>query len=67
LIALSQLARRRGDRTGALAAIARMFALPMPEDGDRRDPWWFYTTAQARNADDLLDAMRAPFRRGSAQ
>ena len=63
LIALSQLARRRGDRGGALAAMARLFALPMPDDGDRRDPWWFYNTAQARNADDLLEGLRAPFRR----
>ena len=63
LIALSQLARRRGDRTGALAAMARVFALPMPEDGDRQDPWWVYKTAQARNADDLLEALRSPFRR----
>jgi tetratricopeptide (TPR) repeat protein len=63
LIALSQLARRRGDRTGALAAMARMFALPSPEDGDRQDPWWTYKTAQARNADDLLETVHAPFRR----
>jgi tetratricopeptide (TPR) repeat protein len=63
LIALSQLARRRGDRTGALAAMARMFALPSPGDGDRQDPWWTYKTAQARNADDLLETVRAPFRR----
>lgn len=63
LIALSQLARRRGDRTGALAAMVRMFALPSPGDGDRQDPWWTYKTAQARNADDLLESVRAPFRR----
>ena len=63
LIALSQLARRRGDRSGALAAMTRVFALPPPGDGDRQDPWWTYNTAQGRNADDLLDAMRAPFRR----
>ena len=65
LIALSQLARRRGDRTGALAAIARMFALPSPADDDRRDPWWTYKTAQARNADRLLEAVWAPFRRSA--
>jgi tetratricopeptide (TPR) repeat protein len=65
LLALSQLARRRGDRAGALAAIARMFALPPPADGDRQDPWWTYNMAQARNADDLLEAVRAPFRRAA--
>jgi tetratricopeptide (TPR) repeat protein len=65
LLALSQLARRRGDRAGALAAIARMFALPPPAEGDRQDPWWTYKTAQARNADDLLDALRAPFRKSA--
>lgn len=67
LIALSQLARRRGDRAGALAAISRMFALPMPDDGDRRDPWWVYKTVQAKNADDLLDALRSPFRRSAGE
>ena len=65
LIALSQLARRRGDRTAALAAMARLFALPSPADGDRQDPWWTYKTAQARNADELLENLRAPFRRSA--
>ena len=63
LLALSQLARRRGDRAGALAAIARVFALPSPAERERTDPWWTYNTAQARNADDLLEGVRAPFRR----
>jgi hypothetical protein len=65
LIALSQLARRRGDRAGALAAMERMYALPPPGDQARHDPWWVYKIAQARNADDLLDELRAPFRRSA--
>jgi len=63
LIALSELAKRRGDRAGALAAIARLFALPPAGDEGRDDPWWSYHTAQARNADALLDQVQAPFRR----
>src|SRR5499427_5778745 len=67
LIALSQLARRRGDRAGALAAMERVYALPPIEDEARLDPFWVYKIAQARNADTLLDAVRAPFRRSGAQ
>jgi tetratricopeptide (TPR) repeat protein len=62
LIALSQLARRRGDRAGALAPIRQLFELPH-EALEREDPWWSYHIAQARNADALLEALRAPFRR----
>ncbi|HKB11940.1 MAG TPA: hypothetical protein VKD69_14865 [Vicinamibacterales bacterium] len=65
LIALSQLARRRGDRNGALAAIERMFALPQPGDEAREDPWWAYKIAHVRNADELLDRLRAPFKRSA--
>src|SRR5262249_13195873 len=65
LIALSQLARRRGDPARARAAIDRLFALPPPGDEERADPWWVYKIAQARNADDLLDELRAPFRRSA--
>jgi tetratricopeptide (TPR) repeat protein len=61
LIALSELARRRGDRAGALAAIQKVFELPDAGDRGRDDPWWVYHVAQARNADALLDAVRAPF------
>ncbi|HJZ77374.1 MAG TPA: tetratricopeptide repeat protein [Vicinamibacterales bacterium] len=67
LIALSQLARRRGDRAGALAAMERLYALPPVGDEARQDPWWVYKIAQARNAGALLDELRAPFRRSSAQ
>lgn len=61
LLALSELARRYGDRGGALRAIDRLFAL----DGEARDahddPWWSYYVAQARDADELLEAMQRPY------
>lgn len=59
-LALSALARRRGDRDGALRELRRVFDLPR-EQSDRDDPWWTYYVAQARNADDLLAEMRRPF------
>jgi len=62
LCALSELARRQGDRPAALRALQRVFDLPSTEP-DRIDPWWRYHVAQARNADDLLDDLRAPFLR----
>jgi tetratricopeptide (TPR) repeat protein len=40
-LALSQLARRSGDRAGALAAIQALLALPASA-GERDDPWWSY-------------------------
>jgi tetratricopeptide (TPR) repeat protein len=62
LIALSELARRLGDRSGSLAAIQKVFDLPAASDSGGDDPWWEYHLAQAKNADALLDAVRAPFR-----
>jgi tetratricopeptide (TPR) repeat protein len=61
LLALSQLARRDGDRAGALRAIERLFALQQLARTEQEDPWWSYFTVQARHADDLLDALRQPF------
>jgi tetratricopeptide (TPR) repeat protein len=61
LLALSQLARRSADRNGALRAIARLFALRAEERADHDDPWWWYYVIQARDADDLLEAMRRPY------
>ena len=61
LLALSQLARRHGDRGGALRAIDRLFALPDEDRSEHDDPWWWYYMAQARDADDLLEAMRQPY------
>jgi tetratricopeptide (TPR) repeat protein len=62
LLALSQLARRYGDRNGALRAIERLFALPGEDRDARDDPWWWYYVAQARDAEDLLEAMWEPYR-----
>ena len=65
LLALSQLARRRGDRAGAFSAIQRLFALPPQGAEGRDDPFWAYHTAQARNAESLIEEVRAPFRRAA--
>jgi tetratricopeptide (TPR) repeat protein len=62
LLALSQLARRYGDRNGALRAIERLFALPGEDRDARDDPWWWYYVAQARDAEDLLEATWEPYR-----
>jgi tetratricopeptide (TPR) repeat protein len=61
LLALSQLARRYGDRGGALRAIDRLFALPEADLDAQTEPWWSYYVAQARDADDLLEAMHRPY------
>ena len=37
-LALSHLARRRGDRAAALRALQQVFDLP--SEPDRDDPWW---------------------------
>jgi tetratricopeptide (TPR) repeat protein len=62
LLALSQLARRSGDRPGALRAIDRLFALSGTERSQNDDPWWWYYVSQARDADDRLAAVHEPFR-----
>jgi hypothetical protein len=64
-LALSELARRRGDRPGALRAIDRLFALPADAE-ERHDPWWTYQIAQARTADRLLDGVRRAVRESAA-
>jgi tetratricopeptide (TPR) repeat protein len=61
LLALSQLARRHADRRGALRAIERLFALSVEERTGHDDPWWDYYVVQARDANDLLQAMEQPF------
>jgi hypothetical protein len=55
------LARRYADRSGALRAIARLFALPGEDRTDHDDPWWWYYVMQGRDADDLLAAMQRPY------
>jgi hypothetical protein len=59
-LALSHLARRFGDRPGALRAIQQVLKLPAA-GSDRVDPWWAYHIAQGRNADALLADLRRPF------
>jgi hypothetical protein len=60
-LALSALALRRGDRTGATQSIEEVFALPRDAES-RDDPWWRYRTTPGRNAADLLDELWKPFR-----
>ena len=66
LIALSQLARRSGDRAGALRSIEQLFVLPASRD-EHDDPWWAYYLYQARDAEALIDAVRKPFQAREAQ
>ena len=66
-LALSELAHRRGDRAGAAAAMQKVFELPSAFDRERDDPWWRYHVVQARNAEELLDEVAAPFRREPIQ
>jgi hypothetical protein len=59
-LALSALARRLGDRATAFKEMQIVFEL---QNADARpdDPWWTYYKSQARNADDLLEALWRPF------
>ncbi len=66
LIALSQLARRNGDRAGALRSMEQLFALPAARD-EHDDPWWAYYLYQARDAEALIDEVRKPFQTREAQ
>jgi tetratricopeptide (TPR) repeat protein len=61
-LALSALARRRGDRAGALRELQQVLAAPADMDAVD-DPWWTYYSACGRNADDLLEELRKPFLR----
>ena len=65
LLALAELARRRGDRAGALDSLARLAKLPEPAGRD--DAWWSYSTSQARNAGDLLELLWRPFQHEEAR
>jgi hypothetical protein len=59
-LALSELARRSGDRPGALRALQQMLTLPADES-QRHDPWWTYYDGQGRDAGSLLAEVRALF------
>jgi tetratricopeptide (TPR) repeat protein len=59
-LALSALARRHGDRAIAFKEMQIVFELQHADEGPD-DPWWTYYKSQARNADDLLDALWSPF------
>jgi tetratricopeptide (TPR) repeat protein len=55
-VALSALARRRGDLAGALAAMEQVFELAtVHPDGD--DPWWSYDVAAGRNHERLFEKL----------
>jgi tetratricopeptide (TPR) repeat protein len=60
-LALSELAWRRRDRAGAVHVLQHLFVLPA-DAAQRDDPWWSYQVAQARNANELLEELRRPFR-----
>lgn len=67
-LALSQLARRRGDRASALATLNVLFDRDGPPDPEQRsDPWWNYLAVQARDAEARLDALRKPFLKETAR
>jgi tetratricopeptide (TPR) repeat protein len=57
-LALSQLARRSGDRSGALRAIQQVLALSA-DDRQREDPWWTYLAGSVAQAQTLLSETRA--------
>ena len=57
-LALSQLARRSGDRSGALQAIRQMLSLP-GSDRQREDPWPTYLQGSAAEAQERLSELRA--------
>ena len=65
-LALSVLARRAGDRVGALRAIQGLLRLPADER-EREDPWWQYNLVSVPSADALLADVRRPFLTGDAR
>jgi len=62
-LALSRLARRSGDRSGAIEAMRRAAELPAGGVDDRYDPWGDYNAGQGRMAPNLLRQLRKPFGR----
>jgi tetratricopeptide (TPR) repeat protein len=61
-LALSQLARRTGNRTAALRALRQVFDVGSSAGG-ADDPWWTYSVTAGRNAGDVLEALWRPFRK----
>ena len=59
-LALTELARRRGNRAAALRSMQEVFDLPWSQF-QRYDPWWDYDVAQSRHVGDLLKELRQPF------
>jgi tetratricopeptide (TPR) repeat protein len=54
LLALSHLARARGDRAAAVRFVERLLQLPAASIV-RHDPWWNYYQMQGQNADALFE------------
>lgn len=59
-IGLSALARRLGDRATAFKEMQIVFDLQQA-DSPPHDPWWTYYRSQARDPDDLFEALWRPF------
>lgn len=62
-IALTELARRRGDWASALKALDALLSLRQSDERD--DPWWWYSVSQARNTDELLKELWKPYQIGA--
>lgn len=66
VLALSELAWRRGDRAEALAALQRLSPKQSDEGGPMdADPWWMYDLSYARDAAPLVAQLRKWFARES--
>ena len=63
-LALSRLARDRGDRAAARAAAERVFR--RQTTGEMDDPWWTYDFLFVRTADEQLSDVRKPFEKRTA-
>lgn len=64
-LALSQLARRQGDREEAVAEIRAVMALP-PDEPARYDPLWDYFGSLSPAADALFQDLREQLAKGGA-
>jgi len=60
LLGLSEVARHQGHRDEAQRQIEKVYALGRGSRDD--EPWWTYTYAQGRHADELLEQVQQPFR-----